>query len=169
MSAFDLTEAAARAERRLRGERIGRRRPRSDRGRQRIDPRVIEIVREATCGYDRPAFTELLTAVSHRCRQIGLRPPSRATLYKLLPSLPTPVYRVADLPPAARHALYNLGDDSEVAAHQLAFYCFNYGDSAAMSFASGLPWLSLYQAIRMRGHRDRSRGLLQAVAHARGI
>lgn len=58
----------------------------------------------------------------------------------MLLSLPTRVYRVAGLPPAARHALYNLGDDSHVPAHQLAFYCFNYGDSAAMSFAAGLPW-----------------------------
>lgn len=147
----------------------GGRRPRSDRGRPRIDPRVVEIVREATGHLDRPASCVLLAGITGRCRQAGLDPPSRATLYKLLATLSTPVYRVADLPPAVRQALYNLGGDCDVPGHQVAFYCFNYGDVAAMSFASGLPWLALYQATRMRGYRDRSRGLLEAVAHARGI
>ncbi len=111
----------------------------------------------------------LMETIVERCRHAGLKPPSRATVYRLLTTLPTPVYRVADLPEAVRHALYNLGPESEVPAHQVAFYCFNYGDVAAMSFASGLPWLALYQAARMRGHRDRSRGLLEAVARARGM
>lgn len=170
MSVFNITESAARAERRLGpAVKLGGRRPRSDRGRPRIDPQVVEIVRDATSGYDRSAFREMLAVITERCRRAGLEPPSRATMYKLLATLPTPVYRVADLPPAVRQALYNLGADSDVPAHQVAFYCFNYGDVAAMSFAAGLPWLALYQATRMRGHRDRSRGLLEAVAHARGI
>lgn len=167
---FDITESAARAARRLGpAVKLGGRRPRSDRGRPRIDPRVVAIVQEATGGYDRPAFGNLLAGITEQCRQAGLKPPSRATLYKLLATLPTPVYALADLPPAVRHALYNLGAASAVPAHQVAFYCFNYGDVAAMSFAAGLPWLALYQAARMRGHRERSRGLLDAVAHARGI
>ena len=158
MSVFNITYSVKKAERHFGSEgRPKGRRPRSDRGRPRINPLVVEIVREVTSGYDRPAFAEFLTAITDRCVRAGLRPPSRATLYKLLLTLPTPLYRVADLPPAVQRALYNLGGESEVPGHQLAFYCFNYGDSVAMSFASGLPWLSLYQAIRMRGHRDRSR------------
>jgi len=90
-------------------------------------------------------------------------------VYKLLATLPTPRYTVAGLPPSVRDALYNLTDDSEVPAHQLAFYCFNYGDLAATSFAAGLPWLALYQAARLPGYRPRSRGLLEAVMRARGI
>lgn len=76
---------------------------------------------------------------------------------------------MADLPPAVRDALYNLTADSEVPGHQVAFYCFNYGDSAAVSFAAGLPWLALYQAGRLPGFRPRSRGLFEAVMRARGL
>ena len=167
---FNLRESLARAERRLgTPAKAGIRRPRSDRGRPRIDPRVIDIVREATRGYDHPPMADLLVGIAERCRQAGLGPPSRATVYKLLTTLSTPMYRVADLPAAVRHALYNLGHDSDVPAHQVAFYCFNYGDVAAMSFAAGLPWLALYQALRMRGYRARARGVLEAVARARGI
>lgn len=111
----------------------------------------------------------MLRGVHAQCRSIGLAPPSRATFYKLLAVLPTRTYRVAELPGAVRRALYNLSPESGVPAHQLAFYCFNYGDVAAMSFAAGLPWLALYQALRLPGHRARSRGLLEAAAHARGI
>ncbi len=106
---------------------------------------------------------------AERCRKEGLGPPSRASVYKLLASVPTPKYRLRDLPPAVRDALYNMGPGSEVPGHQVAFYCFNYGDLAAMSFAAGLPWLALYQALRLPGYRDRSRGLVEAVALARGI
>lgn len=96
-------------------------------------------------------------------------PPSRATVYKLLATLPTPRFNVAGLPSPVRNALYNLTDDTAVPAHQLAFYCFNYGDLAATSFAAGLPWLALYQAARMPGYRSRSRGLIEAVMRSRGI
>ncbi len=114
-------------------------------------------------------MTRLLQEVGDACRRLDLAPPSRATVYKLLGSLPTPVYRLADLPPAVRHALYNLAPDSEVPAHQVAFYCFNYGDLRAVSFAAGLPWMALYQARRLPGFRVKSRGLLDAVIHVRGI
>jgi hypothetical protein len=56
-----------------------------------------------------------------------------------------------------------------VPGHQLAFYCFDYGSLAAISFAAGLPWLDLYQARRMRGWRPRSFGLLAAVMRRRGL
>ena len=114
-------------------------------------------------------MVELLQRTAERCGEGGLGPPSRASVYKLLASVPTRTYRLRDLPPAVRDALYNLGPASEVPGHQVAFYCFNYGDLAAMSFAAGLPWLALYQALRLPGYRVRSRGLVEAVALARGI
>ncbi|MBI4880836.1 MAG: hypothetical protein HY812_14445 [Planctomycetes bacterium] len=76
---------------------------------------------------------------------------------------------MADLPPSVVASLYNLGPQGDVPAHQVAFYCFNYGDLAAVSFASGLPWLALYQALRLPGHRNKSRALLEAVTCVRGI
>ena len=127
------------------------------------------MLSEAAGSYDRPGMFNLLLSLAEQCRREGLRAPSRASVYKLLPTLPTPRYKVADLPPSVRAALYNLTDDSEVPSHQLAFYCFNYGDLAAISFAAGLPWLALYQAARMPGYRSRSRGLVEAVVRARGI
>jgi hypothetical protein len=66
-------------------------------------------------------------------------------------------------------ALYNLSPADRIPGHQLAFYCFNYGSLAAISYAAGLPWLDLYQARFLRGWRPRSAGLLEAVMRARGI
>lgn len=114
-------------------------------------------------------MAELLERIAEHCRKQRLAPPSRATVYKLLGTLPTPAYRVAELPPAVRSALYNLEPESEVPGHQVAFYCFNYGDVSAVSFAAGLPWLALYQARRLPGYRAKSRGLLDAVTRVRGI
>ncbi len=112
---------------------------------------------------------DLIDRVAGCCRERGLRPPARATIYKLMATLPCPTHRVSDLPDAVRAALYNLAPESEVPAHQLAFYCFNYGDLQAVSFAAGLPWLAIYQARLLPGHRPKSRGLLDAVAKVRGI
>lgn len=114
-------------------------------------------------------MAQLLSVVDQRCRREGLKCPARASVYKLLATLPTATYKVAELPPAARNALYNLTAESEVPGHQVAFYCFNYGDLAAVSFAAGLPWLALYQAGRLPGFRPRSRGLFEAVMRARGL
>ena len=114
-------------------------------------------------------MTEALASISRNCRRERVRPPSRATVYKLLDTLPTPSYRIRELPVPVREALYNLGPEGVVPGHQLAFYCFNYGDLAAVSFASGLPWLALRQALRLPGWRGRSRGLAEAAASARGI
>ena len=170
MSIFDIEASQENARRRLRtAPRASGRRPRSDRGSLRIDRRVLSALAEATGGHDRPSTADVLKRVGERCRREGLKPPSRATLYKLLATLPTPTYRLADLPPAVRNALYNLGPNSEVPAHQVAFYCFNYGDLGAISFAAGLPWLALYQAQRLPGYREKSRGLLDAVAQVRGL
>ena len=170
MSIFNIQGSLENARRRLGAvPRASGRRPRSDRGVRRIDPRVLSVLAEATGGHERPSMVDLAAGIAEHCRRDGLKPPSRATLYTLLAMLPTPVYRLADLPPAVQNALYNLAPDSEVPAHQVAFYCFNYGDLAAISFAAGLPWLALYQARRLPGYRDKSRGLLDAVSEARGF
>jgi hypothetical protein len=170
MSFFNLPASFERAEERLKGVgKTGGRRPRADYGTLRIDPRVLAVLAEACGGYDRPGMSTLLSNLGATCRAHGLASPSRASVYKLLATLPTRRYAVAALPAAVRDALYNLTDDSEVPAHQLAFYCFNYGDLAAASFAAGLPWLALYQAARLPGYRSRSRGLLEAVMRTRGI
>jgi hypothetical protein len=170
MSAFDLKASQENARRRLRSAvRTSWRRPRSDRGKPRIDSRVLSWLVEETAGYDRPPIAEVLGRITERCRTEGLDPPSRATVYKLLDTLSTARYRLAELPPAVRTALYNLGPEGDVPGHQLAFYCFNYGDLAAVSFAAGLPWLALHQARRLPGYRAKSRGLLEAVAQVRAI
>ena len=114
-------------------------------------------------------MSEALAEIGRYCRREDVRPPSRATVYKLLDTLPTTSYRVRDLPSPVREALYNLAPEGRVPGHQLAFYCFNYGDLAAVSFASGLPWLALHQALRLPGWRSRSRGLAEAAACARGL
>lgn len=103
------------------------------------------------------------------CRAKGLKPPARATIYQAMTRTPPRAHAVADLPEAVQQALYNLRGAEEVPGHQLAFYCLNYGDLAAISFAAGLPWLALYQAARLPGWRPRSRGLLEAVLGTRGI
>lgn len=103
------------------------------------------------------------------CVTNGLRPPSRASLYAAFSKIPGHTYPVSQLPPHVVDVLYNLAPSGTVPGHQLAFYCFNYGSLAAVSYAAGLPWLDLYQASRLRGWRPRSRGLLEAVMRARAI
>ena len=70
--------------------------------------------------------------------------------------------------PVRRESIYNLGVESLVPEAQIAFYCFNYGDLSATSYAAGLPWLALDHAREIRGWRRKSRVLLDAVARARG-
>ncbi len=112
---------------------------------------------------------EILAGIEACCREKGLRPPSRATVYQWMATMPGPSFRVSDLPPAVQDALYNLVPESDVPAHQVAFHCFNYGNLAAVCFAAGLPWLAIHQARLLPGHRKKSRGLLDAVALVRGI
>ena len=170
MAAFDLDRSLERARRRLgAAPGLSGRAPRSDRGSSRLHPEVLAVVVRAVSGPERPRMKDLLAGIRDGCRERGLDPPSRATVYHLMARLPGPTFRVSALPPAVRDALYNLAPDSEVPAHQVAFYCVNYGDTRAVSFAAGLPWLALYQALRLPGHRPKSRGLLEAVARARGI
>jgi hypothetical protein len=113
-------------------------------------------------------MVDLVRDLVAACARRGLPAPARATLYACLGRVEPHRYRVAELPAAARRSLYNLGARARVPGHQLAFYCFNYGDLEAMSFAAGLPWLDLYQAARLGGWRPRSRGLLASVLGVRG-
>jgi hypothetical protein len=170
MSAFDLTKSLARA-----AERFGAgkgaakpRRSRSDRGRSRLPEPVLEFLNRALAGMDRPRFTETEAAVTHFCKERGFSCPSRATLYHYFTTAPL-VFEFSELPAAVRRSLYNLGEESRVPAHQVVFAAFNYGDTGAISFASGLPWLALYQADRMRGWRPKSHALLRAVMRGRGL
>lgn len=167
MSAFDLDQALEQARARLARARTRRRR--SDAGRLRLPRPVVARLRLLLLGQERPKLAAVLRVLAARCRRDGLRTPARATLYNALGRIAGHRYPIPDLPAHVRLALYNLSDDGAVPGHQLAFYCFNYGDLAAASFAAGLPWLDLYQAARLRGWRPRSRGLLEAALAARGI
>lgn len=114
-------------------------------------------------------MSALQRRVSRLCMSQGLKLPARASLYNAFSHLNGHTYRVVNLPEAVAEAVYNLDPEADLPGHQLAFYCFNYGSLAAVSFAAGLPWLDLHQASRLRGWRPRSRGLLEAVMRLRGI
>ena len=107
--------------------------------------------------------------ISAACAVLGVRPPSRASLYNAFSRLDGHRYSIALLPDHVAATLYNLTPEGDVPGHQLAFHCFNYGSMPAISYAASLPWLDLYQATRVRGWRPRSRGLLMAVMRARRI
>jgi hypothetical protein len=130
---------------------------------------VVAVLNDALSGMDRPRFQDLQAAVSRSCEAQGIRRPSKATLYHYLSVAPVSAYRWADLPAAVQRCLHNLDEDTWVPARQVAFAAFNYGDVHAISFASGLPWLALYQADRVRGWRPKSHALLRAVMTGRGI
>jgi hypothetical protein len=164
---FNFTESQRSAEERLR--RGSHRHRRSDTGQSRLHPEVVEELRSLILGFDRPSLVAVRRHLANWGARRGLRPPSRASLYNTLPRVQGHVYPVARLPPHVQAALYNLPRDGDVPGHQLAFYCFNYGSLAAVSYAAGLPWLDLYQADHLRGWRPRSRGLLHAVLRTRGI
>src|SRR5207244_4412308 len=98
-----------------------------------------------------------------------LNAPSRTALYRLLDRMEGHTYELAALPQDVRATLHNVDPGSRIPGSQVAFHCFNYGSTRALSFAAGLPWLDLLQARRKRGWRAKSRGVLDAVCRARGI
>ena len=164
---FDITRSQ-----RLAQERLGRssqRRRRSDAGRSRLPSAVLAELREAALGQDRPSMSDLHQRITRVCARHGLRVPVRASLYNALGRIEGHAYSIAELPEPVGEVLYNLDRAAEVPGRQLAYYCFNYGSLAAISFAAGLPWLDLYQARRLRGWRPRSLGLLESVLRVRGI
>ena len=167
MSIFNLEDSLRRAEDRLRDDSSRRRR--SDRGHTRLDPAVLERLRDLLLVQERPSMKDVAQELNVFCRDRGTKAPSRATLYNALTWLEPHRYLVRDLPRSVREALVNLDDDTLVPGPQLAFACFQDGDTGAVSYASGLPWLDLHQAASMRGWRERSRGLLHAVSQVRGI
>jgi hypothetical protein len=170
MSPFDLDQSMQRALRRFGGRPSPpTRAPRSDRGVSRLPAGVLACVARVLSGPERPPTRDILARIEKGCRGKGLEPPSRATVYKLMNTVPCPTLRKGDLPPAVQAALHNLEAESRVPAHQVAFCCFNYGDLRAMGFAAGLPWLAIHQALRLPGYREKCRGPLEAVAAARGI
>lgn len=134
-----------------------------------MDPRVARELHRLLRGQDRPSIAVVRDHLARFCAQRGWKAPSRATIYNAIPRVPPHVYAIADLPEYVREALYNLDARGSVPGHQLAFHAFQYGDTRAMSFAAGLPWLDLFQADRLRGWRPRSHGLLRAVLVYRAI
>jgi len=112
---------------------------------------------------------ELLNELAEVCEREGHRMPARATVYAFMANAPPPSYRWSELPPSVRATLHNVDPDAPVPGPQLVQRAFNAGDVAAISFASSLPWLCLYQASRMPGFRPKSLALLRAVMRARGI
>jgi hypothetical protein len=142
---------------------------RSDCGQTRVDRRILDELRTALQGQHRPSMKTVLADLQVFCDRRRLACPCRATVYKLMRTLPIHRYPISSLPPAVQTTLYNLDPQGDIPGHQLAFYCFNYGDLPALCFGAGLPWVDLYQAVRMRGFRARSRGLLEAVNRVRGI
>jgi len=114
-------------------------------------------------------MVDLQHRISDTCGALGIRPPSRASLYNTFSRIEGHRYSIALLPDHVAATLYNLAPAGDVPGHQLAFHCFNYGSMSAISYAAGLPWLDRYQAACVRGWRPRSLGLLRAVMRARRI
>jgi hypothetical protein len=164
---FDIDDSQRRAALRL--ERASTRRRRSDAGRLRLHGSVVSQLRKAALRQDPPSMVRLQREIAAACASSGVKPPARASLYNALARIDGHRYRIADVPGHVAQALYNLAPTGDVPGHQLAFYCFNYGSMHAVSYAAGLPWLDLYQALQVRGWRPRSRGLLAAVLRARRI
>jgi hypothetical protein len=114
-------------------------------------------------------MVDLVAGIGRFAEVRGLRPPSRAALYRLLDRIPGHTYRWSTLPHDVRLTLHNVDPTALIPGDQIAFHCFHDGNLRALSFAAGMPWLDLYQARRKRGWRPKTRGILEAVCRARGI
>jgi hypothetical protein len=146
-----------------------RRRRRADAGRSRLHPLVAAKLESLLSTRQRPAIAVVQRELGAFCAKRALVRPSRAALYAAIERLSPPSYNAAELPDSVRASLYNLDDDTRVPGDQLVFHAFNYGDTAALSFASGLPWVCLRAAHRLRGWRPKSRTLLESVLAYRRI
>lgn len=171
MSIFELDQSLEKAEARLGQDRQNRgpRRKRSDAGQWRLSPFVIGQLHQLLGGQQRPPMHRVLQQLKESCSRAGCKMPSRGTVYKFMAGATIHEYAIGQLSRQVQQALYNLDSQGTIPGHQLVFYCFNYGDLSAVSFAAGLPWIDLYQAAQMRGWRAKSRGLLEAVLTVRGI
>lgn len=165
MSWADIETSFARAATRLGAARTRRRR-RSDAGEPRVHSAVLnELARLLfTQALPMPQVVDRVRAFS---RRRGDRVPSRAAIYQWARTVPAPPVPVAELPPFARDALYNLAGTPLVPADQLAFCCFNYGDTRAIAYAAALPRPVLSRALSTPGWRPKSRALARAVLLSR--
>jgi len=166
MAVFDLEQSLARAAERL--ERAARPR-RSDAGQSRLPDPVQRRLNALLHGQERPRVRDLQRELRALCGRIGVRMPSRATIYNAIARCPPPRYLGRELPESVRCALYNVDLDREIDGSQVAFYAFNHGDLRAACWAAGMPWLALSHAARLPGWRPKSRGLLSAAMHRRHI
>ena len=146
------------------------RRSRSDRGRSRLDPAVEKELQSLLepRGYARPGASEVSRGLAEFCRRSGRRVPARSTVYNAVNRLPPIQYDREALPGAIKRTLHNVGG-ARIAGRQIVFAAFNYGDVAAISYASALPWSCLWTAAQIRGWRPKSLALLRAVMHRRGM
>jgi hypothetical protein len=118
---------------------------------------------------DKPSMVSVRRSLSRFCREHACREPSRATLYNAIERVPSPSYSLSALPPHVRRCLHNLDEDAIVPGPQVAFAVFNRGESAALSWAAGMPWVCLKAARKLPGFRPKSRALLDAVLRFRGV
>lgn len=157
------------ARQRLAHVRVSRRKRRTDQGQFRMAALVAAHLRKLLARDDYPGFSKIFSALEIFCQDNKLTFPSRATIYKFMRQDPGRRYLIQKLPHEVQAALYNQAPRGRITGAQLVFYCFNYGNLAAISFAASLPWLALYQAVKIRGWRPKSLGLLKAVLTARKI
>lgn len=181
MSELDQSGELSRAQ-----ERWGAsaRRQRADRGKPRLHPDVEGKLASLLRTRDRPSFSALHRELAVFCKQRGHRVPARTSIYNAIERVEPPELAWDELADDVRQALYNLYDSCgaeaaqrrcpserarRIPSDQVVFYAFNYGSPRAMSFASGLDWLSLDRASKRRGWRPKSFALLKAVLRYRHI
>ncbi|HVW24184.1 MAG TPA: hypothetical protein VHC69_02375 [Polyangiaceae bacterium] len=163
MSEFELHRSLEKA-----AARVGRRRPRADRGRSRLPPAVDAQLTKLLARPEIPRIAEVHAAMKAFCGSRGLECPSRATIYNALRRVTPPFYRLEELPKEVQRCLHNV-DSKHIPGHQVVLAAFNHGDARALSYAAGMPWACLLRAYESPGSRPKSRALLRAVLEFRGI
>jgi hypothetical protein len=170
---YDLRQSLARARERLEpgaGKHPGSERAtRSDAGASRMPPDLQLELDRLFSGAERPRMRDVRAQLAVYCARRGLRPPSRAAIYAWLPRAAVPSYRIGELPAHVRELIHNLDDAAEIPGPQLVCVLMNHGDTRALSFAAGMPWLCLVRAERLRDFRPKSHALLRAVLRGRGL
>lgn len=113
-------------------------------------------------------MTHVHREIAALCGRLGIAVPSRSTLYNAIERATPPAFHRDELPEHVRRTLHNVAP-GPIPGHQIVFAAFNYGDTRALSWAAGMPWLCLHHAYRTSGWRPKSRALLRAVMSIRGI
>ncbi len=162
----DLNSSFVNAERRF---SPGKKQRRRDAGQSRFPKPVQDKLRKLLLSHDRPSMTKLMSELQDFCTVKSLPCPSRSSIYNFAKYMRGNLYKPMDLPDDIRASLYNLDHETPVPGHQLVYYAFHYGTLSAISQASGLPWIDLYQASLLPAWRPRSKGLLLAVMRSRGM